>query len=187
VSALAARHPGRVASVVYLDGAYDWADGPAPEGALDDPAPDGSVEAAGPNRFASYDDFAAFVRSVSPDFESLWGPAFDAMCRTLVDTHADGTVTERHSDADTAPFVRAVHSFRHPYAEITAPALAIYAVGDRWQGAAATWRAACRDRFAAETAAGRVHEIHDASHYLFLDHRDDVLAAMRAFLLSPTR
>src|SRR3954452_12937615 len=26
VSALAARHPGRVASVVYLDGAYDWAD-----------------------------------------------------------------------------------------------------------------------------------------------------------------
>lgn len=28
VSALAARHPGRVAKVVYLDGAYDWADRP---------------------------------------------------------------------------------------------------------------------------------------------------------------
>ena len=31
VSALAARHPGRVASVIYLDGAYDWADNPTPE------------------------------------------------------------------------------------------------------------------------------------------------------------
>ena len=51
-------------------------------------------------------------------------------------------------------------SFRHPYSEITAPALAIYAVGDQWQGADATWRAACRDRFAAETAtAGQVLEI----------------------------
>ena len=75
-----------------------------------------------------------------------------------------------------------MHDFRHPYAEITAPALAIYAVGDRWQGSAAAWRAACRDRFAAETPAGQVCEIRDASHYLFLDHRDDVLAAMRTFL-----
>ena len=64
---------------------------------------------------------------------------------------------------------------------MTAPALAIYAVGDRWEGADATWRAACRDRFAAETVTGKVIEIR-ASHYLFLDRRDDVLAAMREFL-----
>ena len=172
-SALAARHPGRVASVVYLDGAFDWADSPAPEG---------PAEAASPDRFASYDDFVGFVRSVSPDFELLWGPALEAMFRTLVVTHADGSVTDRLSDAEAAPFVEAVQSFRHPYADISAPALAIYAVGDRWQGAAATWRAASRDRFAAETAAGRVLEIRDASHYLFLDHRDEVLAAMRRFL-----
>jgi pimeloyl-ACP methyl ester carboxylesterase len=173
VSALAARHPVRVASVVYLDGAFDWADSPATEG---------SAEAASPDRFASYDDFVGFVRSVSPDFEMLWGPALDAMLRTLVVTHADGSVTERLSDAEAAPFVEAVQSFRHPYADISAPALAIYAVGDRWQGAAATWRAASRDRFTAETAVGQVLEIRDASHYLFLDHRDEVLAAMRQFL-----
>lgn len=63
--------------------------------------------------------------------------------------------------------------------------VAIYAVGDRWQGAAATWRADCRDRFATKTAAGHVREIRDASHYLFLDHRDEVLAAIREFLPSP--
>ena len=73
-----------------------------------------------------------------------------------------------------------MQSFRHPYAEIAAPALAIYAVGDRWQGDVATWRAACRDRCATETKAGQVVEISDATHYLFLDHRDDVLAAMHA-------
>jgi pimeloyl-ACP methyl ester carboxylesterase len=173
VSALAARHPGRVAKVVYLDGAYDWADRPATEE---------SAATSSPDRFASYGDFVGFVRSVAPDFDSLWGPALDTMFRTLVVTHENGSVTERLSDAEAAPFVEAVQSFRHPYADITAPALAIYAVGDRWQGAAATWRAACRDRFAAETADGHVREIRDASHYLFLDHRDEVLEAMREFL-----
>jgi pimeloyl-ACP methyl ester carboxylesterase len=173
VSALAARHPERVASVVYLDGAYDWADSPPPDGT--------GRAVASPERYPSYEAFTDFVRSVSPDLQTLWGPALEAMCRTLVNTHADGSVTERLPDAAAAPFVQAVQSFRHPYAEITAPALAIYAVGDRWQGAAATWRSACRDRFNAESTAGRVLEIRDASHYLFLDHRDDVLAAMRAF------
>jgi pimeloyl-ACP methyl ester carboxylesterase len=173
VSALAARHPERVGSVVYLDGAYDWADGPAEEG---------SDAPTGPDWFASYDDFARYVRSLSPDFEKIWGPAFDAMCRTLVDTHADGSVTEKHSPAEMAPFEQAVDAFRHPFAEITAPALAIYAVGDRWQGEAAAWLAASRDRFLAETAGGQVLEIDDASHYLFLDRRDEVLAAMRAFI-----
>ena len=167
VSALAARHPGRVASVVYLDGAYDWADSP------------GSEEAASPDRFASYEEYVDFVRSVLPD--GIWGPALEAMLRTSVDTQADGSVVDKLPDAAFAPFVQALNTFRHPYSDITAPALALYAVGDQWQGARATWRVACRDRFAAETAAGKVMEIH-ASHYLFLDHRDEVLAAMREFL-----
>ena len=81
VSALATRHPARVARVVYLDGAYDWADSPAPEG---------SEAGAGPDRFASYKDYVAFVRSVLPD--DIWGPALDTMLRTCVDTHADESV-----------------------------------------------------------------------------------------------
>jgi pimeloyl-ACP methyl ester carboxylesterase len=175
-SALAVRHPERVASVVYLDGAYDWADSPST---------DGSDEAAGPDRFESYNAFVGFVRSLGPDFERNWGPALDAMFRTLVDAHADGSVTLKLPDAEAAPFVQAVYAFRHPYAEITAPALAIYAVGDRGQGDAATWRAASRARFASETVSGHVCEISDTSHYLFLDHRDEVLAAMRTFLTRP--
>jgi pimeloyl-ACP methyl ester carboxylesterase len=170
VSALAARHPGRVASVVYLDGAYDWADRPAPQVPDVNPSPD---------RFASYQDYVDFIRSELPD--GLWGPAFDVMVRTFVDIHADGSVVDKLSDETAALFVQAANGFRHPYSEITAPALAIYAIGDQWQGTAATWRAACRDRFAAETPTGQVMEIH-ASHYLFFDHRDDVLAAMREFL-----
>ena len=103
------------------------------------------------------------------------------MVRTFVDTHADGSVVDKLSDAAAAPFLQALRAFRHPYSEITAPALAIYAIGDRWQGADVTWRGASRDRFAAETADGQVMEIR-ASHYLFFDRRDDVLAAMREFL-----
>ena len=170
VSALAARHPGRVARVVYLDGAYDWADSPTPEG---------SEETASPDRFASYEDYVDFVHSLLPD--DIWGPALDAMLRTCVDIHADGSVVDKLSAAAFSPFVQALNAFRHPYSEISVPALAMYAVGDQWQGAGAAWRAACRDRFAAETAHGQVIEIR-ASHYLFLDRRDDVIAAMREFL-----
>jgi pimeloyl-ACP methyl ester carboxylesterase len=169
VSALAARHPGRVARVVYLDGAYDWADSPTPAGS----------EAASPDRFASYGDYVDFVHSVLPD--DIWGPALDAMLRTSVDTHADGSVVDKLPEAAFAPFVQALNAFRHPFSDISVPALAIYAVGDQREGADATWRVACRDRFAAETANGQVIELR-ASHYLFLDRRDDVLAAMREFL-----
>jgi pimeloyl-ACP methyl ester carboxylesterase len=62
--ALAARHPARVARVGYLDAAYDGADRPTPEG------PEG---AASPDRFASYEDYLDFVRSVLPD--DMWGRA----------------------------------------------------------------------------------------------------------------
>lgn len=113
--------------------------------------------------------------------DDIWGPALDAMLRTSVDTHADGSVVDKLSEAAFAPFVQALNAFRHPYSDITAPALAIYAVGDQWQGADATWRVTCRDRFAAETANGQVIETR-AGHYLFLDRRDDVLAVMREFL-----
>jgi pimeloyl-ACP methyl ester carboxylesterase len=178
VSALAVRHPDRVASVVYLDGAYDWADRAASaEEAEAEPA-------AAPNRdrFVSYEDFAEFVRSMDPEFEKIWGPAFDAMCRALVVTHPDGSVTEKLTDAEAAPFEEALQEFRHPYAEIAAPALAIYAIGASSSSGAATWRADCRQRFAAEIANGEILEIPDATHYVFLDHREEVLLAMRRFL-----
>lgn len=170
ISVLAARHPGRVASVVYLDGAYDWAD----RSSLEWPE-----EAASPDRFASYGDYVDFVHSLLP--HDIRGPALDAMLRTSVDTQADGSVLDKFSAAASAPFVQALKAFRHPYSDITAPALAIFACGDQWQGAEEAWRGACRDRFATETANAHVIEL-QASHYLFIDHRDDVLTAMREFL-----
>ncbi|MET0929888.1 MAG: hypothetical protein ABWX74_10230, partial [Aeromicrobium sp.] len=93
----------------------------------------------------------------------------------------DGSVVDKHAGSAFAPFVQALRTFRHPYSHITAPALALFALGDQWQGAEATWRAACRDRFAAEAADPHVIELR-ASHYLFIDRRNDVVAAMREFL-----
>ncbi len=170
VSALAARHPGRVARVVYLDGAYDWADSPTPAGSEEACEP-------GPVRVVRG------LRRLRP----LRAPRRHLGARPRRDAaHLRGHPCGRVSGGQAlrrgfAPFVQALNAFRHPYSDITAPALAIYAVGDQWQGADATWRAACRDRFAAETANGQVIEIR-ASHYLFFDRRDDVLAAMREFL-----
>ncbi|MGC4110214.1 MAG: alpha/beta hydrolase [Nocardioides sp.] len=169
VSVLAARHPGRVDRIVYLDGAYDWADRAAPE------EPDeGDLD-----RYASYDDYVDFVYSLFDD--DIRGPAFDAMLRTSVVEQPDESVVDRFSGAAAAPFVRALQEFRHPYAEISAPALAIYALGEQWEGPEGPWRVGSRDRFAAETANGQVAEL-SASHYLFIDHRDEVVAALQEFL-----
>ena len=88
VSALAARHPGRVARIVYLDGAYDWADRPTPEWA---------EEAASPDRFASFEDYVDFVHALLPD--DIRGPALDAMMRTSVDTHEDGVMVDKFRQA----------------------------------------------------------------------------------------
>ena len=170
-SVLSARHPARVGKVVYLDGAYDWADHPSTTWAEEEPAP---------VRFASYAEYASFVHDLLP--AQVHGPAFDAMLRASVDVHDDGSVVDRHSEAAMAPFVRALRGFRHPYADVAAPALALYAVGDEGPGEEGAWRAACRDRFQAEVAGAEVVEL-TASHYLFIDRRDDVVAAMRDFLL----
>ena len=147
------------------------------------PHPGRPDEAASPDRFASYEDFVEFVRSLDPEFEKIWGPAFDAMFRALVDTHPDGSVTEKLSDAEAAPFDEAAEGVPAPLRRDhrTRPGH-LRRRGPVEQGTAAKWRADCRHRFAAEIANGQVLEIRDASHYLFLDHRDDVLVAMRKFL-----
>jgi pimeloyl-ACP methyl ester carboxylesterase len=173
ISVLAARHPERVASLVYLDGAFDWADSP--------PRPEDSPDNTSPERYASYDEFVAYVRKLMPGFDAMWGPAFDAMLRTSVVNHPDGSVTERLTDQAAMPFLEVLKEFRHPYDEITAPALAVYALGRERDADDASWREACRDRFAAEMADGQVCELRDATHYLFLDRRDEVLDLMGKF------
>ena len=87
-------------------------------------------------------------------------------------------MTEIVSDA-AVPFIKGLQAFRHPYDVITAPALAVYAVGNERDADDEAWRVACRDRFAAEMAAGQVHEVPDPTHYLFLDRRDEVLDQMK--------
>jgi pimeloyl-ACP methyl ester carboxylesterase len=176
-SALAARHPDRVASVVYLDGAYDWAESPR-RGA-------GADGGAMPEHFASFDAYVDFVRSELPGFDLIWGPALEAMLRSGVNTHEDGSVSDKLPDAAFLPFVEALNGFRHPYADIEAPALAIYATGAQWLGDAAAWhpawQARCRERFIAEVRNGRALAFDGATHYLFIDRRDDVLAVMHEF------
>lgn len=63
-------------------------------------------------------------------------------------------MTEIVSDAAAVPFVKALQAFLHPYDVITAPALAVYAVGNERDADDEAWRVACRDRFAAEMGGG---------------------------------
>lgn len=92
---------------------------------------------------------------------------------------------------------------RKPYRRITCPALAIYAVSDSahdmfplWETldsagrdgalraftAAVRWREESIDQFRREMAGGRIVEIRNAQHYLFLSHPDVTIRTMRQFV-----
>jgi hypothetical protein len=94
----------------------------------------------------------------------------------------------------------------HPnYKAVRAPALAVYAVTDTvaqlepWQRTDREHAAALqeviratehvekklREQFRTQMAHGGVLEIHGGHHWIFVSHRDEVLAAVRRFVLLP--
>ena len=188
----AATYPQRVDRLVYLDAAYDRV---ALDSALDeifpvaldipDPPEPSAADTATP---AAYVAFVHRTRGVNI-------PESDIRTRFRYDGwREDGT-----------PAYQAIHAERPAYRAIRAPALAIYAVTDSvsqlepWQRSdtahfAGLWAlvkgveiatAQSRAEFKRNVANGTVLEIHGGHHWIFVSHRDQVLAAIRDFLSRP--
>jgi len=121
ITMMAGRHPERVDRIVYLDGAYDWAD-PAVVAAFDSlpvnlaPTPDalGSLGA-----FRAW-QMRAFFPAVT-DTTRL-----EAYVRDLVDLQADGTVRPVMTDSVYQAMFVVLVTNRRDYRKVKAPALAIY-------------------------------------------------------------
>jgi pimeloyl-ACP methyl ester carboxylesterase len=188
---LAATHPDRVAKLVYLDAAYDRvaedsmldAVFPVPLNVPLSPEPD-SADTATP---AAYVRFVHRTRGVDI-------PESDIRVRYQY----DGWNEELGLGYQSIQVA-------HPrYAEVRAPALAVYAVTndvsqlEPWQrsdsahldglralvtGTEMVLRKS-REQFRNEMPHGTVLEIRGGHHWIFVSNRDQVLAAVRKFLLA---
>ncbi|HEX4932583.1 MAG TPA: alpha/beta hydrolase, partial [Gemmatimonadaceae bacterium] len=120
ITAAAGMYPDRVEKIVYLDGAYDWAD-PMFNGSLGDLpiALDPPAEAR-----ASFDAYKAW-------WVPTWWPGGDvrrveAYLRDISGLQPDGTLQPVPDSATTARAFAALLSEHRDYRKVKAPALAIY-------------------------------------------------------------
>lgn len=188
----AAKYPGRVSKLVYLDAAYDrvaldsmfTAAYAVPLELPPPPTPDAADTATA----AAYVAFVHRTRGVNI-------PEADIRAR-----YRDDGWNE-----EITPAYRAIVVEHPDYAHVRAPALAIYAVTDSvsqlepWQrddtAHAVVWQeqirrsaplyAASRAQFRSQVAHGGVVELHGAHHWLFVSNADEVARTIRRFLAVP--
>jgi len=188
----AARYPSEVSKLVYLDAAYNRI---AFDSLLTEAFPVTPDIPARPDPTAR--DTAtveAYVRYVHAT-RGLKIPESDIRTRYRYDGW----------DEEITTAYRSIGAERPPYRAIKAPALAVYAVTDSvsqlepWQrtdreharglkelisGVEAAAKK-MRNEFKTQVAKGEVLEIHGGHHWIFVSHRDQVIAAVRKFLEKP--
>jgi pimeloyl-ACP methyl ester carboxylesterase len=196
ITAMAGTHPDRVDRIVYLEGAYDWADptfvaaGPAiPPGLFVPPA----------TALNSLDVWRAYQKASS--FAAVSDTSrFEAYIRDLVVIQPNGTVRPVMSDSVDQALGNTLHTDRRDYTKVHAPALAIYATtmldvhhGDSAQMAAklaweqkymVPFRTASTERVRRELPNIEIVSVPGTHMDFLFTSRDQVVAAMRRFLLA---
>jgi pimeloyl-ACP methyl ester carboxylesterase len=195
ITAMAGTHPERVDRLVYLEGAYDWAE-PSFVAAADSIPPD--LMTPPPSALTSLDAWRAYQRTSS--FPTVSDTSrFEAYIRDLVVIQPDGTVRPVMIDSVDRALGTTLHTDRRDYTKVHAPALAIYATtmfavhnGDSAQNAAklaweqkymAPFRAASIERVRREMPTIEIVTVPGTHMDFLFTSRDQVVAAMRRFLL----
>jgi non-heme chloroperoxidase len=183
----AALYPKRVDKLIYLDAAYDRADLP---GKNPFPPPQATKEDRA--SFAAYREWWKKNRG-------FWSDAAEADLRET-SLAADGTIKPSLSPAIGQAILAGTRESRPDYTKIKAPALAYYALYEiqPWVPADEESRRKAQeyldnfylpyqrkniDKFKSEMKNGRVVELKNSHHYLFITNQGEVVREMRDFLL----
>jgi non-heme chloroperoxidase len=189
---LAGKYPQLITKLVYLDAAYDRI---AADSMLTEAFPVSPEVPARPEPLAAdtatpeaYVQFVHRTRGVKiPEADIRARYRYDGWREEI--THAYSSIGVEKPN----------------YRGVRVPALAVYAVTDTftqlepWQRTATEYATGLqemirgiesvekklRDQFRTEVAQGSVIEIPGGHHWIFVSHRDEVIAAVRRFLLSP--
>ena len=194
---MAVSHPERVDKLVFLDGAYDWAD-PDYKAAFDALPPillDTPAAA-----MKSFDAYVAYEKTI--DYSQLHDMRrIEAYLKESVMVRPDGSVQPRMADGVMAALTAAL--WTNPlrdYTRVRSPALAIFAQsmtdlhgadterrerGRAWERQyMAPFRAKSVERVRRELADVRILRVAGAHDSFFLTSRAQVVTAMRQFLLA---
>jgi pimeloyl-ACP methyl ester carboxylesterase len=194
ITAMAAKYPKRVGSLVYLDAGYDWAD-PAfleafkhyPESVTTPISALVSLDA-----FREYQRIS-WAREIDPS-------KIEACIRDLVVVQSDGTVKERMNERTAQELYASVLADRRDYSNVHSPALAIYAEtmldvqcedsAQRKKNLAwkrkfiAPFRKGQIERIRRELPGVKIVNVPGTHNDLFFTCRQQVVEAMRRFLRS---
>jgi pimeloyl-ACP methyl ester carboxylesterase len=194
ITAFAGTHPARVGRIVYLDGAYDWADPDFveafkayPRDVLDPPA---SV-------MASLGAYLSYKKAV--DYAALDDlRRVETYLRETVEIQPDGSLRPRIEKATMDSIIYTLLNDRRDYTRVRSPALAIYADSffdmqyrnPKWLDEARTWeqrhmapfRQKSIDRIRRELVNAEIVNVPGAHDSFVFTSRAIVIATMRRFL-----
>jgi pimeloyl-ACP methyl ester carboxylesterase len=194
----AALHPERVSRLVFLDATYDYDGDAFAESIGHYPL----AFASGPLERASPEAFRAWFKvSAWPGLP--WSPAMEAEVRDVALPAPGGGVDYVMDDTVVArALFGGLVGYRKEYDKVRAPSLAIVAgtyagallppdapdtlrrkVDAFLTGYALPFARSSLSHYRAELRGGRVIEMPESNHYVFLQRQDAVVAAIRAFLL----
>ena len=183
LTAFAAAHPDRVDKLIYLDAATDRSQGPEAEAARQGKEPAGAPSFS-KDELASVESYLDHFRKM---LREVWSDAFEANLRDGIIIHEDGTVERRTPD----PVYRAIRKgsllAQLDYTKVKPPTLSFYSdPATAHDPTARKHLAEWADRnIALIRRSGpqiQIVQIAGASHYLFIDHRDEVAMRMQKFL-----
>jgi pimeloyl-ACP methyl ester carboxylesterase len=190
----AGEHPDRVASLIYLDAAYDRAtQGPVERGNPERPAPPSPADRT------SIDAYVAYLFRTRPIYALYQRAVVERDTRAALALQPDGTAGFRMGQSQFGELMSGLSSSPPDYRRVQAPALAIYAAGQsafRLSSAAPEqrealgrfltetvepWRRASIEQFRRGVVGGEIVEM-DAVHHLFLHKPAEAAALARLFL-----
>jgi pimeloyl-ACP methyl ester carboxylesterase len=194
---LAIAHPDRVNKLVFLDALYEFEDSDlelyrsSPLRANNPP----------PETFESVEAYSQDFVTRYAQYRRLRSPRWDALMAHALEPTADGCFRERLRPHAARQLGTGCFEYRADWRAIGCPVLAIYAFQDAaWslpddaspelreavrvhsERMDCEYRRRCIARARRDIQDLLVLELHDASHYCFLDREDDVVEAMRRFL-----
>jgi pimeloyl-ACP methyl ester carboxylesterase len=193
ITAIAGTHPERVDRIVYLEGAYDWAEPGFAAGLKSVPFDFNPPASA----MRSMDAYRRYQKTAW--FPAVSDPSrFEDYVRDLVVIQSDGTVRTRMTDSVTQAVLSTVLTDRRDYTKVRSPALAIFAEtffdvrnGDPAQLAKnldweqkylAAFRAASIERVRRELPGVEIVRVPGTHKDFVFTSREQVVHAMQGFL-----
>lgn len=181
LTGFASAHPGRVRKLVYLDAAYDRGRPGSPFAAfarLSSEQAEAAI-ATPPFALASLDAYRAFYQQMLGTKD--WPAAAESNLRAKVTVARNGTLTEKCPPRVTAALIRNTATTRLDPSQVKAPVLCFFAPM-KGPGGALDWQRAAIQT-ARDTLHAQVVEMPPGtSHWLFLQHPNQVVETIQSFL-----